>query len=244
MTNLYCWWSLSKRQATLLAFFLCLLAGLSLAACSTDRSCTGSCPSPIFWQTQPGQLAATGAAGTFAVKSILITPQQIQWYYVFLSKQHNRLQATASTSHLANTTAASSLATTVQLLGQISDYSIGVIHVDWADHVNQVIGLQLTAVSSTGARVGAWQLTLLQQVDPDPNPGWFGINTGGSGLPEAVWRMVPMGGTTVSYVKVIIPGQPVADRSYVFVGSDDPVTVQVISKAEYLRIAGPANFTS
>jgi hypothetical protein len=45
----------------------------------------------------------------------------------------------------------------------------------------------------------------------------------------------------VSYVKIILPGQPVAERSYVFVRSDDPLTVT--TKAEYLAIAGPENFT-
>jgi hypothetical protein len=132
-------------------------------------------------------------------------------------------------------------------LGGINDYSIGVIHVDWTNNVNQLIGLQLTVVSPAGARAGAWQLTPLQQTRPDSNPGWVILNTDANpsdtALPEAVWTTVVMGGTTVSYVKIILPGQPVADRSYVFEGSDDPATVKVISKAEYLRIAGPANFT-
>jgi hypothetical protein len=47
----------------------------------------------------------------------------------------------------------------------------------------------------------------------------------------------------VSYVKVVLPGQPVADRSYVFVRSDDPSKVSMITKAQYLAIAGQVNFT-
>jgi hypothetical protein len=228
---------ISRQGALLLALMLCLCLGLG--ACS--QSCT-SCAYALSWQEQPGQLAATGSAGTFAVKWIQVTPQQIQFYYIFLSTQHNRLQATASASHLSNTTSARSLATTVQVLGQISGYSIGVIHVAWANHVNQLIGLQLTAVSPSGARTGTWQLTPLRQVISDPHlVGRFQINTADSGLPEAGWFVAFQEAHTVSYVKIILPAQPVADRSYVFVRSDDPVTV--ITRAEYLAIAGPANFS-
>jgi hypothetical protein len=229
----------SRQGASLLALMLYMCLGLG--ACS--QPCT-SCSYAFSWQEQPGQLAATGPAGSFAVKWIQVTPQQLQFYYIFLSTQHNSLQVTASASHLSNTTSARSLATTVQVLGQISGYSIGVIHVDWANHVNQLIGLQLTLVSPTGAPAATWQLTPLQQVSSDPHPdGRFQIDTSDSGLPEADWFVAHMGAHTVSYVKIILPGQPVADRSYVFVRSDDPLTVTVITKAEYLAIAGPENFT-
>lgn len=229
---------LSRQGASLLALMLYMCLGLG--ACS--QPCT-SCSYALSWQEQPGQLAAMGPAGSFAVKWIQVTPQQLQFYYIFVSTKHNSLQATASASHLSNTTS-KSLATTVQVLGQISGYSIGVIHVDWANHVDQFIVLQLTLVSPTGARAGTWQLTPLQQVSSDPHPdGRFQIDTSDSGLPEADWFKAFMGAHTVSYVKIILPGQPVADRSYVFVRSDDPLTVIVITKADYLAIAGPENFT-
>jgi hypothetical protein len=171
----------------------------------------------------------------------------VECQYLFLSTQRNGLQATASASHLADMTAASGLATTVQLLGQIRDYSVGVIHVEWANNTSQFIGLQLTAVSPAEVRVGTWQLAPLQQLFSDP---LYGRASGGedypivaSGLPEADWVPVVEGVQVVSYVKVMLSGQSVADRSYVFVRSDDPATVTTISKAEYLSLAGPANFT-
>jgi hypothetical protein len=202
---------------------------------------------PEYWQTHTGQLAATGTAGTFVVKWIQVTPQQLQFYYVFLSTQHNQLQATARASHLANMTTASGLATTLQVLGQMRNYSIGVIHVAWVKNARQFIGLQLTVVSPAGVRVSRWQLTPLEQLLSDrlyhTTAGMEAYPGAASSLPEADWVPVVEGVQVVSYVKVIVPGQPVADRSYVFVRSGDPVTVKVISKAEYLAIAGSANFT-
>ena len=246
MTYLYCWWPTSKRPATPLALIFCFIAGLSLAACTSNQACT-SCFPPDNWQLQPGQLAATGTAGTFAVKWIQVTPQQLQFYYLFLSTQHNRLQATARASHLANMTAASGLATTVQDLGQIRDYSVGVMHVAWAKNTRQFIGLQLTTVSPTGVRVGTWQLRPLEQLLSDrlyhTAAGMEAYPGAASSLPEADWVPVVAGVQVVSYVKIVLPGQPAADRSYVFVRSGDPAMVTTISKAEYLSIAGSANFT-
>jgi hypothetical protein len=113
------------------------------------------------------------------------------------------------------------------------------------NHANHIIELQLTAVSPTGADVGTWHLAPFKQLIPDPHPGsgWYGFNAITTSLPDVSWLDVVEGVHNVSYVKVIVPGQPVADRSYLFVSSDDPVKVMVITKAQYLSIAGPANFT-
>jgi hypothetical protein len=113
------------------------------------------------------------------------------------------------------------------------------------NRANHLIELQLTAVSPTGADVDTWHLAPFKQLIPDPHPGsgWYGLSAITTALPEVRWYDVVEGVHMVSYVKVIIPGQPIADRSYVFVSSDDPVKVLVITKAQYLSIAGPANFT-
>lgn len=251
LTCLWYWWPASKRWATLLALACCVLASLSLGACASSQTtlqtCT-ACGPPVDWELQPGQAVATGAASTFALKWVEVTPQQLRFYYVWLSTPHNQLQAAASVSYPTNTSVVSSPPTSVQVLGQIGDYAVGVIHVDWAENVQQLIGLELTAVSASGVHVSTWHLTPLEQLHPDRlyhtggGQMTMGVPPNEEGLPEAVWLEVVEGAHLVSYVKIVIPGQPVADRSYVFVNSDDPVTVTVISKAEYLSIAG-ANFT-
>ena len=133
MTYLYGWWPASRRRATLLALACCVIASLILGACSSNQttpSCT-SCAPPVDWELQQGQLVATGVAGTFALKWVEVTPQQVRFYYVFLSTQHDQLQATASVSYPTNTSVMSSPPTTVQVLGQIGDYAVGSSHVDW-----------------------------------------------------------------------------------------------------------------
>ena len=245
-------WPTSKRRATFLALAWCVMAGLSLGACSSNQTfqtCT-YCAPPVDWEFQPGQFGATGAAGTFAVKWVEATPQQLRFYFVFLSTQHDQLQATARVSYPTNTSAASSPTTTVQVLGQIGDYAVGVIHVDWAENVQQLIGLELTAVSASGVSAGTWHLTPLEQLHPDrlyhasgSGRMTYNVPANESGLPEADWVAMPEGVHVVSYVKIALPGQSVADRSYVFVRSDDPVIVTTISKTEYLSIAGGGDFT-
>jgi hypothetical protein len=79
-------------------------------------------------------------------------------------------------------------------------------------------------------------------VEPHADTAWGKLNLESSTLPHAQWYG-PVMQQMVSYVKVIIPGQPITDRTYVFVRADDPVKVNSITQAEYLAIAGPVNFT-
>jgi hypothetical protein len=199
----------------------------------------------MVWHVQSDQVVATGTAGMFVIKRIEVTSQQVRFYYIFQSTHHDSLRVIASVSLPSNPAAARSLAAADQVLGQISAYTIGVIHVARINRTNHLIDLQLTAVSPTGAGVDTWHLAPFKQLmlDPHPGSGWYDFRAITTALPEVPWYDVFEGMHRVSNVKVIIPGQPVADRSYLFVSSDDPVKVLVITKAQYLSIAGPANFT-
>lgn len=89
-----------------------------------------------------------------------------------------------------------------------------------------------------------WRLSPVKQLitQPHANSARTGVGWDPVLLPEAQWSAEVMP-QLVSYVKVIIPGQPAADRAYIFLRSDDPVVVTIITKAQYLALAGSVNFT-
>ncbi|MEO7002410.1 MAG: hypothetical protein ABI068_11355 [Ktedonobacterales bacterium] len=226
------------------AALLALLLLSSLSACTVFTSQTSilSVPPPIVWQMQPHQSFASGPVGTFALEFVDFTPQQFRFYYAFKSPHQADLRVSASSS-LAGRGAASvmALATTVQPLGQIGDYAIGVIHVEHINRAGQIISL---AITPTVANAITWQLAPFKQliVEPHAQTARGGIGIMAEGLPEVQWSG-ELEEQLASYVKVVIPGQPVTNRTYVFVRSDDPVVVQVITKVQFIAIAGSANFT-
>lgn len=229
------------RVTALLVFVL--VSGLSACTFSQEnvRACTCGGP-PAIWEGQPNQGIAIGPAGTFALKFIEFTPKQFRFYYVFKTSHQAPLQVTASSAIPANTSMpVIPLATTVQTLGRISEYTIGVIHVQHLNRAGQIIMLAITPALAGAA---TWRLEPFKQLimEPHSQTARGGIGVMPVGLPEAQWSGEYQE-QLVSYVKVVIPGQPVADRTYVFLRSDDPVVVKVITKAQYIAIAGPANFT-
>jgi len=245
----------TRQRVSLIALLLVVFAS-TITACTpfTVHQQECSCaPPPYPFAAQLDQMAATGTAGAFAFKAIDITPQQFRFYYVFESSQQSphplSLSVTASAELPTKSATKDTLATTIQVLGQIGAYTVGVVHVGRGQNVAQTIILKVQPKTAAGADVGApWRLTPMQQLMPEPhaNTARGGLATTLNGapgaLPEAQWfgEVMPQ---LVGYVKVIIPGQPVANRSYVFLRSDDPIVVTVITKAQYLAIAGAANFT-
>jgi hypothetical protein len=215
---------------------------------------------PDVWQPAPsGQGFASGSAGAIALKWLEYTPQQFRLYYVFKPSDQGTqastpaqpvaLQVTGSASLPGSpTTPAIPLPVTSQTLGQIGAYTIGAIHIGRFDHTGQPVNRagQIITVAITPSLPGAatWRLSPIHQliVEPHAQTARGGLGAYPDGLPEAQWSP-PVQAQLVSYVKVILPGQPVADRSYVFVRSDDWVKVQVISKAQYIALAGGENFT-
>jgi len=176
---------------------------------------------------------------------IEITPQQFRFYYVFKSASHASLHViVSSVLPESPTTPAITLAATVQALGQIGAYTIGVIHVTRNNRSGQFVTL---AITPSVAGAATWQLAPLQQRFPAPPPRHtrIGMWVTPEGLPEAQWLgpVTEQEVTYLIYVKVVIPGQPVADRTYVFFQYDDPVVVKALTKAQYIAIAGSANFT-
>jgi hypothetical protein len=222
----------------------------ALSACTSARPTPPSVVSapPIVWQVSPPSFAS-GPAGVIALRRIEIMPPQFRIYFVFKPSSQADAQAhpitlhiTASSSLAAKpTTPAVPLTATIQTLGQIGAYSIGVMHIQHLNRADQVVTVAITP-SLPGA--ATWRLSPIHQliVEPHAQTAYGELVGFSDGLPEAQWSP-PVQAQLVSYVKVIIPGQPIADRTYVFVRSDDPVNVQVISKAQYIALAGGENFT-
>jgi len=237
----------ARKREILLVFFLALfIGGMSACAPFTTHSQACMCgPGPQFFEIQPTQLFVTGAAGAFAVEMTDITPEQFRFYYVFHAAQPTSLRVMASAEAATDPSAPIQLATTDQTLGQIGAYTVGVVHVTRGQNVAQTITLEITPSTASGTSIGViWHLAPLKQLIPTQQHTWVsgGATTNPNALPDAQWSPQVMS-QQVSYVKIIMPGELAASRAYVFLRSDDPVTVTVITKAEYLAIAGSANFT-
>lgn len=231
-----------------------LALSIALNACGGASSVTQVVGAPPdVWDAPPvGQDFASGPAGAIALKWSDFTPQQFRIYFVFRpSKQVDApshpiaLRITASSSLASHpATPPVPLAATIQTLGQIDEYTVGVMHIEHLNRADQLVTLAITP-SLVGA--ATWRLSPIHQRIYEPHAqtatGVFGAYS--DGLPEAQWHwpVVLQGELELSYVKVVLPGQPVANHSYVFVRSDSSANVQVMSKAQYIALAGADNFT-
>ncbi len=200
-----------------------------------------------IWQVQLDQTYVKGDEGALEIKWIEITPQQLRFYYVFTSNHDFNLRMIASSApptESPDATIATPLAMIVQTLGRLGSYEVGVAQVEHRSHVGQTIALAITPVPLSGTSVTTWRLAPLKQLRPEPHVATTRsvLRTNSNGLSEAQWHG-PVMAQLVSYATIILPGQLAADRSHVFVRSDDPVVVAVITEAEYLAFAGLANFT-
>jgi hypothetical protein len=239
---------LTRYTHVVVILSLVLTFAMSACGASSPRLVVGA-PPDVWQPSPPGQGFASGPAGAIAVKFIEFTPLQFRVYYVFkLSSQAASqtspvtLRVTASSSLSASpSTPVVPLTSAIQTLGQIGDYTIGVMHIKHLNRAGQVITLAITPALPGAA---TWHLSpihqLIYQTHADTATGAAGGYP--DALSEAQWYG-PVQAQLVSYVKVVIPGQPIADRTYVFVRSDDWVNVQAITKAQYIALAGTGNFT-
>lgn len=242
----------TRCGVALLALIFCATLGASLSGCvpfvsnTQVATCANSpCPGPPFpFAERLSEMSASGAAGSFALKMIDINPYQFRFYYVFKSPQPIGLRV-ATIAELTASPTTIPLTTSVQVLGHIGAYTAGVIHVTRARNSAQTITLYITPFATSGSvAFPTWSLAPMSQLNGSADAAriWGGLGANPNDMPEAQWSP-PVMTQEVSYLRVVISGQPAASRSYVFVRSDDPVRVTVLSKAEYLAIAGTVNFT-
>lgn len=198
----------------------------------------GAAPPPIYWQIQPGQASAQNAAGDFELEYITITPKKFRFFYA-LRANHQGLPHVKVSSYIQSSPdALITLPTTVQSLGQLGPWNVGVIHTIGLNRTHQIILLQVFA---PGERTIAWHLEPLIQLRDDARGGilWSNpININQVGHSTIYWYG-PVMQEQVAFFRYTALRKPPA---YIFVRIDDPTTVQIISKAQYLAIAGKQNF--
>jgi len=216
---------------------LSLSIGYSVYFAAHSRTLISS-PPPVVWKLQQEQPFVKNSSSIFSIKWITITPQEFHFFYVFQSP-HQEIKVKVSSSLTYSSKTETNLKTTMEVLKHIQTYTVGVIHAERISHIGQVITLQITR---SGGRTTSWSLALLKQVENEPHKDttWYGIYPGFSGLPEVKWYG-PVKEQQVAYFKVAGSVRGNQQPTYVFVRSDDPLVVRIITMEEYLKIAGPEN---
>jgi hypothetical protein len=198
----------------------------------------GAVPQPIYWQIQPGQASAQNAAGDFELEYIILNQKEFRFFYALQSNHQGLPDVKVSSYIQSSPNALTALPTTVQPLGQLGPWNVGVIHTTGLNRTHQIILLQIVA---PGERTITWHLEPLIQLRDDPLGGilWRNpININQVGHSTIYWYG-PVMQEQVAFFRYTALRKPPA---YIFVRIDDPATVQIINEAQYLAIAGKQNF--
>jgi hypothetical protein len=187
---------------------------------------------------EQGQTFVQNSNGTFSIKWITINPREFHFFYAFSSphKGTPRIMATS----ISRTDIPISLITSVQTLGQLGPFTVGVVHVFRFSRVGQMIELQ---IMPPGENKASLRLEPLKQLTAETSENTENgeIYPGVGGLPEVDFNG-PVMRESVAYFRGPASNQQKSSRSYVFLRMDDPVVVSVITQAQYISIAGAENF--
>jgi hypothetical protein len=170
-----------------------------------------------------------------------LTPKGFRFFYTIHALDQKGLPSVKAYSYLSsNPQAKTSLVATVQSLGQLGTSNVGVIHVQGLSRAHQIIALQIIP---PGRKTPAWQLAPLDQIidDPHPNDSTTSFSVEQIGHQEIIWYG-PVMFEQVAFFKQTISSHSASHSSYIFVRIDNPRMVTVITKAQYLAIAGQKNF--
>lgn len=126
----------------------------------------------------------------------------------------------------------SNLAATVRTLGRLGPYIISVLHVKRSSYAGQVLSLQITP---PGESRFTWSLMPLEQVSQEAheNTAYYGFFLDTTTLNEVSWHEPAMD-QQVSYLEYTAK----MGQAYLFLKRGDPSVVLVITRSEYLSIAG------
>ncbi|MEO8970835.1 MAG: zf-HC2 domain-containing protein [Ktedonobacteraceae bacterium] len=229
-----------------IAAVLCvvLLAGSLLPVLTNFRqpsSGSGSQPSSLNWERYQGQFFAQNTEGTFSIKYMDITNQEFHFFYAFRSP-HEGVPGVEVVSYPAsNPRALTKLVTTVQSLGYLGGFNVGVVHARGLNRVGQIIALQITPPGKNTPTLRLAPLKQLLNYPFDSSRTYWGFPVEQTGLPEVFWYG-PVMMENVAFFKSGNAKQPGGHVTYIFVRLDDPIVVKVITQKEYLAIAGQQNF--
>jgi len=191
-------------------------------------------PPPIVWELEKDQTIARNGAGTFAVEYIDVTKKEFRFFYAFSSQYQGSPRIEVISSPPSGSKAVMQLITAVQPLGSLDSFNVGVIHAPLLDRAGQLLTIQITM---PGQHTPTWHLAPLKQLlkEPNPsNPAYYGLYLDQTKFPSITFYG-PVMEQQVAFFRDAAP-----DYIFLRLGSTGPV--QIITKAEYLAIAGPKNF--
>jgi putative zinc finger protein len=226
----------------IIAAMLCLflLTGLIVTLHqNTNISGRGavSVPPPIVWITQQHYMLVQNGTEVFTLKEIEITTQkEIRFYYVFKSSYQKPFHVTADSALSTGQGQNISLSATVQPLGTIDSYDIGIIHVQYLDRAGQTVTLHIT--SSAMGNVN-WHLSPLKQLIAEPHPegSFYGFSVDQRLFPAIVWSG-PAGRSEQSQVAFF---KASGSAHYIFLQVDYLGKIRVITKEECIQLGGEQN---
>lgn len=201
----------------------------------------GAVPQSIYWQVQPGQTSVQNAAGDFELEYGILNQKEFRFFYAMRANHQGLPHVKVSSYIQSSPNAFIPLPATVQSLGQLGPWNVGVIHTTGLNRTHQIILLQIVA---PGERTITWHLEPLIQLRDDSRGGistdlWRNpINVNQVGYSTIYWYG-PVMQEQVAFFRYTALRKPPA---YIFVRIADPSTVQIINKAQYLAIAGKQNF--
>jgi hypothetical protein len=198
-----------------------------------------SIPPSLAWERYQGQFLAHNAEGIFSIKYIDITSQEFRFFYAVSSSNHRPPRVSVVSYLASNPGTSTRLVTTVQSLGQLGAFNVGVVHAHVLNRVGQIIALQITP-SVESASTPTWRLAPLKQLLNNAFANW-GFPIEQAELPEVFWYG-PVMKEQVGFFKSTGANQPGSRTLHIFLRLDDPVAVKIITQAEYLSIAGQQNF--
>jgi len=231
-------WTLGFGIFAAVSFIALLIVSLTGAFNMTPRG--NAVPAPQVWTLQQGQTLVQNTGGTFALKYIEITPQEFRLFYALNSPYQGTLHVEAVSYLVSAPKTITHLAATVQPLGQLSTFKIGVIHMPRLNQAKQIVSLQITLLTRN---TPSWHIAPLKQLINEPHNGSrysFSINP--KELPN-ITLYGPIMQEQVAFFKDTSLGKPTSSPSRIFLRLDDPTIVAIITQAEYLTIAGKQNFT-
>ncbi len=196
---------------------------------------SGSVAPQMEWAIQDDQMTIKNKEISFAIKNIDFTHQEFQFFYAKRSSQTLHIHV-ISTVH---NTGEILLNTYDQPLGKLGMYTLGVLHIQRIDRLNQVLTIQAT----TQEHPTPWNIKPLKQLFVDSNPNETGsIYVGQNNFPDITWYG-PVMMQQVAFFKDTSNKNAGPDAPHVFLRLGTPNVVSTISKAEYLAIAGQENYS-
>ncbi len=221
--------------AAMLCAVIFIVFTIALHTTQQPPRVSGSVPPQTEWAIQDEQMTIKNNDITFAIKNIDFTHQEFQFFYAKRSSQTLHIHVISTVDN----TGEISLHTYDQPLGKLGMYTLGVLHIQRIDRLNQVLTIEAT----TQEHPTPWNIKPLKQLFVDSNPNETGnIYVGQNNFPDITWYG-PVMMQQVAFFKDTSNKNARPDAPHIFLRLGTPNVVSTISKTEYLAIAGPENYS-